>query len=673
MDDRTSLTSCMTVLIGAVLMGCTNPESKAAQTDEASGLVVLRGTALAPDGRPLPDVEINAVLLSHRAKSHPLAGTTITTVVGRTTTDAHGSFQMGIRRTKSPEDIALELFAYTVGRGIGFQYLEVGEDEYDVRITLPEEIIIRAKLHDPNGAPLGGASVSLASLRSTVEGADNSYPFHLPPRDISAWPAPFESEEDGRFAIRGASSNTQLSLLLNDERTARKRWTTTVAGIAPSPLTVTTEAPRVVIGTVVAADQRTPIEGATVVITCYASRRFLDQSLSTTDANGNFTMEPVECDKLSIRVNSAGTKYHTLHREIPWLDGVTTQRMTLPLYHDGYVAVDGTTPDGRPASTIERDYPSVEVVHSRPAETLTTRLTGTILAGASITTADDPSTKTQGVIAVDPNTGAWRFLSHDALEPRVSPDGRHLLYVDQEQNLWLTAFGTRSEPRRIATNAIGPGVWAPTSNTIVVNVMAPARRDYQGEEYWAQESEKWRLNPAGEKLGVVSVPPLHNVHDISPDGRGVATHWDTHASVTASQLFAADIDGADPRPIARKRSQYYWYPRFSSDGTTVLAKHLDARDGSGTSIRTIALDGSHERSITLNDEYGSEVAAWSPDGNHIAVLAYINSAFTGGTKTSKLYIVDTEGSKIRDVILPNVKELFLYGDIDWTDAVPASR
>ena len=78
---------------------------------------------------------------------------------------------MRIRRTNTPQDIALHLFAYTKGHGVGFRYLETGKDHYDVTLKLPKETIIAGKLLGPNGDPLAEAAVRLCSLRSTIETA----------------------------------------------------------------------------------------------------------------------------------------------------------------------------------------------------------------------------------------------------------------------------------------------------------------------------------------------------------------------------------------------------------------------------------------------------------------------------------------------------------------------
>ena len=123
------------------------------------------------------------------------------------------------------------------------------------------------------------------------------------------------------------------------------------------------------------------------------------------------------------------------------------------------------------------------------------------------------------------------------------------------------------------------------------------------------------------------------------------------------------------RPLARKLSQYYWYPRFSPDGRTVLAKHLDARPGKDEgdmSVRLLALDGSEERSIVL-EGHRPEVACWSPDGAHIAVAARDNVPRQPTMATSTVLIVDSKGSRVRTLTLVKA-EITAANGVEWTAA-----
>jgi len=84
---------------------------------------------------------------------------------------------------------------------------------------------------------------------------------------------------------------------------------------------------------------------------------------------------------------------------------------------------------------------------------------------------------------------------------------------------------------------------------------------------------------------------------------------------------------------------------------------------SGTStVRTVALDGSRERSISLGDAWLPEMACWSPDGTAVAVVAY-----SADRSVSKLLVVSAAGTQAREVALLGAEGPKL-DSVDWTAA-----
>lgn len=663
-----NLIVCMILAFAAIAMqrvpACSAP------SDET----IVEGVVLGPDGQPLGGVDIDAVYLSHRAKDHPLAGSTVANIAGHSQLNSDGSFRMKIRRMDASKDIALELFAYAKGFGIRFQFLEGAQDKYQVTLKLPKETTVTGKLKDSDGDPLANAYLSLSCLRSTADGADNAYPFHYPPTDFSAWPKQARTGQDGSFSVRGASSTTELALELNDERAARQRWTVAVGADTPQALILQAAPPRKVEGTVVTAGSNEPIAGAFVRLTSSENNQFLGQEFAKTDEKGRFVVACYNGSQLRIQVTATGTKHHKLNREILWVDGTTTQGMTLPMDHDGFDRLDGTTADGQPASRIETEHPQVEVTYLRPSKKLTTPLSGTLfLQGMMI--AEGSDTLTMGLFAVNPRSGRCWNIAKDVMSFRASPNGKYIATNSAMDRLQIVASDPTAHAMHVSTEMRTGGYrvssWTPSSETLILSTAAPKKRHYYGEEYWQLDRDKWQFNIADNELNKLALPARYDVWDVSPDGRLLVMHWDTHAHLTGAQLYVSYRDGSGLRPLARKREQYYWNPRFSPDGKTVLAKHLDARkhreatETGHVCIRTIALDGSRECSIEVNEGFMPKTACWSPDGDHIAVVAYPVAAFSGDRKVSKIFVVDSEGSHVIEVALKHVSQIQL-SDIEWS-------
>ncbi len=635
-----------------------------AETRPPEGQVLLEGVVHDSSGKAIRGAEINAVILSRRSKQHPLAGGTVATVEGRTASDSDGNFQFSVRKPDRKRDIDLELFAYADGHGLAFRFLEIDQDHHQLVMELPEAMPATGKLLGPGGEPLAGVPLSVATLRRTVEGSDPWFPFSAPPSNITAWPPVVTTGSDGAFTLQGIPPQTELVLETADERVARQRWP---LDVGPDSEVVRLHAapPRYVEGTVVSAEDRRPVEDAAVVLTAWgAGDSFVGTVYTATDSRGRFVLRPYFAAELGLRVSADPERYEVLERRIPWPASTTVQGMSLPLYRKGAGPAHGTSRDGETDGTIEAEVPAVEVTRHAPSGKLEDPLEGTIVVSAQIG-SDDPVHR---IIAIDPQTGRTRDLVKQANSSRISPDGRHLVYGSSaSDDTRVMSLLPEASVRRIAGGDLQQAAWVPGTDEFFVNVSDPRRRHYFGEQYWGEESNKLRFNTLGEQVGELAVPALYEVCDVSPDGGWVAMHWDTHAHLTGAQLFVSRIDGTDLRPVARRQAQYYWYPRFSPDGKTLLAKHLNAAEGGGgrISVHTIALDGTEERSLSVSEGYSPEVACWSPDGRWIAVAAYANSAFGGGEKHSEIFVIDPQAHRVRQISFGDSARSIVF-DIDWT-------
>jgi hypothetical protein len=642
-----------------------------AADDHQNDLIVLQGSVLDANGQPLADIEINAVVSIKRPKDDPQAGFRTTIVLARTTTDQQGRFRTKVRRTKSSEDISV--FAYRTGHSLAWCFLKSGQESRDVTLRSNPGVALPGKVLDPQGRPLPGVAVKLRAIRSTAKGMDPWFAFWTPPELMSAWPAPAVTREDGTFSLEGISPDTEVFLEIDDERVARQKWKFLV-GQDVAPLVINAEPSRNIEGQVVLGDNGVPA-AATVVFTSWnGGDQHFGAVTAKTDAQGHFRVRPFASDRLDIHVVPSGdSTYQILKRRIPWPSGTATQHMVLTLHEKGWKSMDGTTRDGRLASTIEADYPTAKVERCQPTEPLSDKLSGTIVAAASLTKSDQgEASRISGLIAIEPNSGRWRVVTdaESSYLPRISPDGKCVAYSRlQPSELDLLSLEPGANPRRLATGVAGSdssAIWRPDGQSLFISVNKPAQRDYYGEEYWGREREVWKFDITGVKQQEIPIPPLYGLYDVSHDGQWIAMHWDTHASATGAQLYIAHDDGTAIQTLARKKFQYYWYPRFHPTDKTVCEKHLDAKTDE-LSIRVIAVDGSHERSIMLPEKVVPETACWSPDGRFLAIPAFQSAALRGAPKIGPLFIVNELGTHIRQIALENVEELSIF-DVDWTAA-----
>ncbi|MCP3916775.1 MAG: sigma-70 family RNA polymerase sigma factor [bacterium] len=438
----------------------------AAGTDD----VTIEGRAVDANGRPVADAEAGAVHLTRRAADHPLAGSLATQAVGRARTGADGRFLLRIPRLDAEVGIALELFVYTPGRGLAFRYLEAGSRPHEVELTIPDEVPIQGRLVDAGGEPLARARLSVRSLR-TVGGEDDSYPFVEPPTGLRAWPDSIETDAEGAFVIRGASSNTELIVELDDARAALQRWTVAVGDAPPPHLAWTATEPRAVEGTVVVGGSAKPIAGATVIFSFWRDGRFLGRAQRVTGERGRFSAPVYACDRLGIRASAPDGKYRRFEREIGWIPGTSTQTMTLPLDPEGYERLDGTTADGRPASTIEEEAPRASVVWARPDESLDEPLDGRLLFYGGVRVGTDE--EQYGVFRVDLESGRWDTIMRGGATARAAPDGTRYAISGSDGTVRVVASSPGVEPIELA--GYNSAVWLPTSDALIVDRGAQLR------------------------------------------------------------------------------------------------------------------------------------------------------------------------------------------------------
>ncbi len=648
--------------------------------DGARETTLVEGAAVDAGKKPMAGVDVVAVALSRRPKTDVRHGATRTELLGHAKTDIQGRFRLVVRRTAAPDDIAVEVFAFRPGCAVDWSCLDAGQGEHRVTLCLRPELPLRGRALGPQGEPVARLKVSLREMGKTEVGVEKPCTFWSLPEHMPAWPEPVRTDGEGRFRIHGVAGNTVFQLEVDDERFARQWWEFKV-GDKPDadPVTLHLTPPRIVEGAVVYGDTGSPVSGAPVALTSTTDGGFIGEVEGRTDSHGRFRLLPYYGESLGIGLlPPAGTPYLPLSRKIPWIEGTVKQSMRLTLEPAPVVdkgkraapAAKTSGPSPRPEAP-PLPAPAMEVLPGKgalPRE----KLPGRIYAAASFKTKADGGNPEhiEGIVAIDPSTGNWTRIVDRGDSPRVSPDGKRLAFTEDKtpKGAWACDAQTGANPIQLFSKATS-AVWSPDGKELVVGVPAPVPREYRGEEYWGEETAKWRIGADGSNPQPLPLPPLHDVEDWSPDGKWLATHRDFH-SAAGAHLYVMRPDGTGQRQLTGPGYHYNWNPRFSPDGRWVLHKHMEPEKKGRLSIRVIDFEATTVREVL--GQVGRtvpEMACWSPDGRYIAVVVSNfkeNMASKGGPEDQdgRIVIVDVAGRLCGELRLASAEGVALWC-LDW--------
>jgi len=636
----------------------------------------IEGRVVDGDKKPVAEAEVSAVVLTRLPKTDIRAGSTQAFVLQQVKTDSHGDFRLQVRRTAEPDDIAIEVFAAKPGSAIDWRSFDVGAAQYKATLTLVSETPLQGQALDPTGKPATGATLWLAGIRKTGEKLDNHsgrFPFWRPPQPWQSWPTAVETDDDGKFVLHGVGRDSEIRVEAKDERFAHQWWTfDTAHGAATNPITITLTPPRVVEGTVTLKGDKRPAAGATVVLTSHDDEVFQGAVDCRTDADGHFRLMPYYGDKLEIRVFPPPNEpYEKLLRTIPWVDGTVTQAMRLSLARSAKSDTEteeiGSDSDS-PSPEAHAESPSVapleaSISEMKPSAEKARRLTGRIFASGviEVTHAGGEQGAVNGVFSIDPSDGSWSAVAEMEASCGVSSAGGRLAFITIKApaGAWVCDIRGAAKPVLIFPKASG-AIWAPDGNSLVIELPAPAPREYRGQEHWGEEEEKWQVQVDGSNRVRLQLPPTHDLNDWSPDGKWIITNWDHH-SPEGAHLYVMHPDGTAQRQLTRPGFHYSWHGRFSPDGRQIAYQHLENRGG--RTIRIVDFDGSNDHELFAT--HGStepEMACWSPDGHFLAVLVFDET--DEGQSNYRILILDTAGGYRGTIQLKNAAEVSL-NDIDW--------
>ncbi|QZD94477.1 S9 family peptidase [Qipengyuania gelatinilytica] len=220
-------------------------------------------------------------------------------------------------------------------------------------------------------------------------------------------------------------------------------------------------------------------------------------------------------------------------------------------------------------------------------------------------------------------------------DPRISPDGRHVLYTRRSNNimtdrtegaLWLAALDGSSN--RLVLDGASGGEWSPDGRRIA----------YSGRDEDGRSAIFIRWMDSGQVQQVAALDSGAGNLAWSPDGRQIA--------------FTSRVDG-DTKPLAKappKPEGAKWSPpvkvidhaRYRSDGSGFI-------DVTFSHVFVVPADGGTPRQLTTGEFDHAGPLAWTRDGGAILVSANRNEGWELQTIEGDIWRVPLAGGAMQQV------------------------
>lgn len=269
----------------------------------------------------------------------------------------------------------------------------------------------------------------------------------------------------------------------------------------------------------------------------------------------------------------------------------------------------------------------------------------------------DPTYKTKRIAIMDQDGGNVHYLTQGkelVITPKISPDGKSLLYTGYVNDTPFTYLQDIASGRRTIIGLFKNGTIAPSfssngdkaivsvlrengnSNLFELDIKETIKALRSGNSY-IEVKQNFRRLTYGDCIDSASYS--------SPDGKHIVFSSDRSGR---QKLYVIDSDGSGVHLISHNEGSYstpVWSPRGDYIAFT-------KKNRKGFSIGIMHPDGSGERILTTS--FHSEKPCWSPNGRFIVFF----KEFLPGQ--NKLYVVNVYSKAIREIKTPRCAS-----DPDW--------
>lgn len=231
------------------------------------------------------------------------------------------------------------------------------------------------------------------------------------------------------------------------------------------------------------------------------------------------------------------------------------------------------------------------------------------------------------------------FAFESISDPRISPDGRHVVYVlttvDQKRNrrdtsIWVVAADGKSTPRRLTLEGVNSTT--PRWSTDGSRLAFLSSRNVPGETDAPRPQICVLRTDGGEALVLTNLKNGVNWFQWSPDGKRLAA---------VSRSGPSDkVKPADRKSDVRHYTQISY--KFNDTGWF---------DDRRTHLWTVDTESGAARQITSGDNWNDSDPQWSPDSKKIAFVSDRSGREYDGSRNKDVWVIAAEGgdpTKISD-------------------------
>lgn len=247
----------------------------------------------------------------------------------------------------------------------------------------------------------------------------------------------------------------------------------------------------------------------------------------------------------------------------------------------------------------------------------------------------------------------------DLTSPRLSPDGKKMLYEARLENRQIelrlmnlenkkTSVIFKTAPDYPPRYSLAPA-WSPDGQKIAFTDRANGNSDI------------FLMNADGSDVRILTNEPLaDSIPIFSPDGTEIIFARDFYGT---ARLYRMDLQGGNQRRLTEKQG-YEMTPAFSSDGAT-LAFSGD-RDGRGLEIYALDFANPNNEKLLAARRFHDTSPAFSPDGKRIAFVGI-------GDGNAEIYLINSDGTGLFRLTHTKAEETALQFSADGKKLIFAAN